>query len=159
MRDKEDSRCDKSRSSRGVQTAPASVCCLRKNWWVLPLHQCTKHPQHICRGRTVPTLSESCASKVGTTELLLQHPASPPPSSQVMGANPSELEYSSQAAQVAAAKSMTGEFAWNSGLWLNPGFQLSKHLVSSSVSISHFLPIFGGVGPSNTCWHYAKQPC
>lgn len=116
-----------------------------------------KHPQHLYRGRSVPTLSESYASKVGTKELLLQHPAAPP-QHPGDGTNPSELGYSSQAAQVAAAKSMTGEFAWNPGLWLNPGFQLPKHLVSSSVSISHFLPIFGCVGPSNTGWHYAKQP-
>lgn len=58
--------------------------------WVLPLHQCMKHPQHIHGDRSVPTLSEPCASKVGTTELLLQHPAAPP-SSQGMGANPSDL--------------------------------------------------------------------
>lgn len=116
------------------------------------LHQCTKHPQNTGGDRSVPTLSVSCASKVGTAELVLQPPAAPPGD----GSRPFRAGVQLRAA---AAESIRGEFTWNSGLWLNPAFQLPKHLISSYVSISHFLPIFGCVSPSDTHWHYGKQLC
>lgn len=125
MRDKEDSRCDKNRCPRGVQTAPASVSCLRKNlggFFIASMH---KTPTACMWGQECSHTLWVLSQQGGDNRAGAAAPCSSP-SSQVMGANPSELAYSSQAAQVSAAKSIMGEFARNSGLWASPWSSITQ---------------------------------